>query len=352
MVYYVRFLKTPRIQPQKGALFITALICITTDLGDSFLAEDVELSVTAWEQSGISHEKKTTWNAYHRELPITLGPLPASLARLAEKTLVLTVNSARPEPEQSTSTSESFPLPLVMGATSAPFGPHSPADKLVQRHITASGLRLNVWEETGNSIARHIWDAGFASVIYIHRILSDLSRGAPDSKGRSQMPALHHVLTRNSSIQVVELGAGCGIVGIGLAQMVPHCSVLLTDLPEVEEIITRNMNAARPAPQSRLRYQNLDWEQPLDHLGSLDLILVSDCTYNADSLPVLVSCLDRLVQASPGALVLVSLKRRHDSETVFFDLMQTAGFTSAREHLALPAQHEQVDEIEFYCFSR
>lgn len=155
MVYYVRFLKTPRIQQQKGAIYISALICITTDLGDSFLAEDVDLMVIAENSSRVIFQKTTKWNASNRELAITLGPLPSNLA---QQSMVLTVKMPdSPEyviPQYS-------PIQLVVAATSAPFGPHStPAEKLVQRRLQYSGCEpfpMEIWEETGNSIARHIW---------------------------------------------------------------------------------------------------------------------------------------------------------------------------------------------------
>jgi hypothetical protein len=202
-------------------------------------------------------------------------------------------------------------------------------------------------------------DAGLASVIYLQRALDDIKTTAGKPKYKhpeSKMPALTRLLSnaRSSPIQVVELGAGCGIVGIALASMLPNCSVLLTDLPEVESIITRNIEGAQTAPQSSVGYQNLDWDNPPDDLCSrpIELILVSDCTYNADSLPALVNVLDRLVRTSPDAIILVALKRRHDSETVFFDLMRSAEFTAVQDSLQLPSQHDQVDEIEFYCYSR
>jgi hypothetical protein len=173
MVYYIRYLKTPRIQKQNGSVSISALICITTDLGDSFLAEDVDLMVTAREEtSRIVYEKPTKWNAYNRELPITLGPLPVNLA---QKTLVLTVQTPPPKPLRSTErrplrSTERRPLPpfeplaqpyqLVMGAISAPFSLQSThAEALVKRHMSGlvCGPPLQIWEETGNSIARHIW---------------------------------------------------------------------------------------------------------------------------------------------------------------------------------------------------
>lgn len=170
------------------------------------------------------------------------------------------------------------------------------------------------------------------------------------------MPALSQLLKtpRSSPLQAVELGAGCGIVGIAMATMLPNCDVLLTDLPEVEEIVTLNLKEASPQTSSHVHFQTLDWDEPPPNLCSqpIDLILVSDCTYNADSLPALVSVLDRLVRTSPEALVLVALKRRHESEAVFFDLMRTAAFASLQTDIQLPAQHDQVDRIELYCYSR
>lgn len=168
------------------------------------------------------------------------------------------------------------------------------------------------------------------------------------------MPSHHQLLStqrnlsqRSKPLQVVELGAGCGIVGIALASLLPHCSVLLTDLPDVKEIVTRNINVARPAGKSTIEYRPLDWDEPLPEdlcSGPIDLILVSDCTYNADSLPALVSVLDRLVRRSSDTIILVALKRRHDSETVFFDLMRSASFSAL--------QHDQVDQLEVYCYRR
>lgn len=158
------------------------------------------------------------------------------------------------------------------------------------------------------------------------------------------------------AVRAVELGAGCGIVGIALAQMLPRCTVTLTDLPEVDEILSRNIQAARLAPGSALDFHVLDWdEKPIDDVfgETLDLILVSDCTYNADSLPALVRVLAYLTNVSPHALVLVSLKRRHESEAVFFELMQAASFAILEQTgVSLPAPYSETDSIEMYAFGR
>ncbi|KAJ5465129.1 uncharacterized protein N7458_000815 [Penicillium daleae] len=345
MVYYIRFLKTPRFQQQKKSVFISALICIATDLGDDFLAEDVDLTAS-WVQHPspkIRYQTALQWQAGSRQIPILLGPFSPS--DVAGQTAVLKIHL----PDVEKDILGEHTTPLVISGCSAPFGPQwEPAEQFICRDLNiADNVRpLKIWEETGNSIARHIWDAALAAIIFLEQVIM----GAEKS-----MPALGQLLNSGkSSLQVVELGAGCGIVGIALATMLANCEVLLTDLPEVSEIVTRNINEASPKSSASIKFQTLDWDEPTPNLtrGPIDLILVSDCTYNADSLPALVSVLDRLVRGSPGAMVLVALKRRHESEAVFFDLMRGAGFTSLQTKVPLPAQWGQVDQIEMYCYQQ
>lgn len=170
------------------------------------------------------------------------------------------------------------------------------------------------------------------------------------------MLLLRERLQSQGSLRILELGSGCGIVGIALSQLLSTCSIVLTDLPEVEDIVTRNTAAANPARSSSLEFQALDWDEELSARicnGGNDLIVVSDCTYNADSLPALVSVMTKLVQLSPGALILVAVKRRHDSEAVFFDLMQAAELSKLdQDTIKLPSQHDDEDQIELYTYGR
>ncbi|RAL08930.1 protein N-lysine methyltransferase family protein [Aspergillus homomorphus CBS 101889] len=355
MVFYIRFLKAPRFTKQKGAVSASALVCITTDLGDAFLTEDVDLHValTAEGTGKALYQEPMTWKAGKRELPISLGPFPA---HLSQQTVVLAVTAAdcaklqAPLPDSLIGKSG---LPLVVSGWSAPFGGSQSlvAEKLVERRFGPDDkLGLRIWEETGNSIARHIWDAAVASVIYLQKIIT----GDPGVSA----PLLQGLLrgSRSGPLHAIELGSGCGIVGIALAELLPECSVTLTDLPEVEEIVTKNIAVARPAQSSALQFQTLDWDEALPKdlcSGSVDLVLVSDCTYNADSLPALVSVLDRLLQMSPDAVILVALKRRHESETIFFELMRSAGLCNLHlDCMQLPSEHEQHDQIELHCYGR
>ncbi|KAL4869431.1 hypothetical protein BDV12DRAFT_208541 [Aspergillus spectabilis] len=355
MVFYVRFLKTPRLQKQKtGPLSASALICITTDLGDAFLSQDADLLITLHlaHLDKVICQGRLQWHAGKRELPISLGPLPASISKQA---MVMEVTASNPRVSNSPSSDsllDQDKIPLVISGWSATFGGPQMlvADKLVERRFTVNqSVTLSIWEETGNSIARHIWDAAVASVMY----LQDTIAGDQGSSNSVLQKLLQ--TERSSSLHAIELGSGCGIVGIALAQLHPQCSVLLTDLPEVEEIVTKNIAAAQPAHASEINYRPLEWEEELPNdlfeTPYIDLILVSDCTYNADSLPALVSVLSRLVRLSPHALILVALKRRHESESVFFELMQSAGLHDLYLHrMKLPSQHEQWDEIELHCY--
>ena len=100
--------------------------------------------------------------------------------------------------------------------------------------------------------------------------------------------------------------------------------------------------------EAKVEARVLDWEQALSLSGEPaesasesefpqpDLVVLSDCTYNVDSLPALVGTLKALMRGRIarcqgqgvrlGVDVLVALKRRHESETVFFEMMNEAGF--------------------------
>ncbi|KKZ63118.1 hypothetical protein EMCG_02495 [[Emmonsia] crescens] len=351
MPHYIRFLKTPKIVVSSHSqCFVEALITITTDLGDTFLTEDAELlsilQFTYNNELTTSFDETFTWKTGNRELKIVFGPCQISAGNQVARLSVRDANAGlvdRLEPSKA---------PSIVTAWSAEFGGSYglQAEKLVERCFKLEiGPQLRAWEETGNSIARHIWDAALGCVMEIQNAYMRLG---------GSIPTLQRLFyeRKNTPLRVIELGTGCGIVGIAIAQIVPHCSVLLTDLEEVRDIISRNLECATLARLSTARFQVLDWDEPVpDEIAQhgYDLILVSDCTYNADSLPALVQMLTTLVQISPSAIVLVALKKRHESEESFFALIKNAGFEiDSRAVVPLPSlgsENESVD-IEVYAF--
>lgn len=140
---------------------------------------------------------------------------------------------------------------------------------------------------------------------------------------------------RTRSVNVIELGCGSGVVGIALAQMLPRATVLLTDLPEVSDLVARNISAAGLTSTQTVKFVPLDWEADLlppqvtssqqRDGGSIDLVIAAECIYNTDTIPALVNTIKKLVALTPDALVLVSRKVRHESEGVFFGLCEEQG---------------------------
>lgn len=170
MVYYIRFLKTPRTQIAKpGLVSASALISITTDLGDAFLAEDVPLQVHLIDASGTTSTKTSTvlqenntykWEAGKRELAISTGlfKAPRKISRVVLAVGPQTASTL------DTDLSDSERIPLVVSGWSAPFSlaQNGTAEKVIERRfVLQNDTQLRIWEETGNNIARHIWLAFF-----------------------------------------------------------------------------------------------------------------------------------------------------------------------------------------------
>ena len=160
--------------------------------------------------------------------------------------------------------------------------------------------------------------------------------------------------------KVLELGSGCGIVGLQVADLCSTSDVLLTDLPDAMDILNHNVERAksvfgRDQPATAI----LNWDEPFPEMISkkrFDLVVLSDCTYNPDSIPGLVKTLSSVTENSPDALVVVSLKVRHDSEAIFFDLMADAKFVEAeRITIPLPDRHrsetgQELEVVKIYVY--
>lgn len=116
------------------------------------------------------------------------------------------------------------------------------------------------------------------------------------------------------------------------------------------------------APPSRAAFHVLNWHDPtLPQLPAefaspatpIDMVLLADCTYNADSSPALVATLSALAATAPSLVVLVAMKVRHESELVFFKLMAGARFAVHRKVvLPLPMPEEDLEDevVDVYLF--
>ncbi|RMZ74188.1 UPF0665 family [Pyrenophora seminiperda CCB06] len=307
---YIRFLKTPRIVKQKGTSrqHLHCLITITSDLGDSFLPYDLQLAaeLLACAHSGEHVAVWTTvqWTGGMRCLPIAL-PLPNSYPPSSVLRLRVGVEPKQAHDEYAALSAQD--VRGVISAWSPPFTSEAEAVKLVERRFKLPNEPIiSIWEETGESIARHLWDAG----ITLSCRLTDL-KDPNTSLARALLPT-----APACRLHFLELGTGCGIVGITLAQVFPNAKVLLTDLPLAQEIAQRNIGQTSKAFNSSLEFLELDWDVDLE--------------------------------SHPNVIVAIAMKMRHSSEQVFFGLMQAAGFTeTAKLEFPLPGDIQVGEETVY-----
>ncbi|KAF1929589.1 uncharacterized protein M421DRAFT_4052 [Didymella exigua CBS 183.55] len=325
---YIRFLKTPRIVAEKGTgkSQIYGLITITSDLGDSFFPHDVELvaELINADSDEILVWRTLAWAAGMRTLAMTL-PLKKSYASSPLRVRIGTEHKAQYDIFENLCQADSHG---IVSAWSAGFnsGGVREAVKLVQRRFRVAHRVISVWEETGESIARHLWDAGITLSCQMVELQSIETALCKALNLTSRDPT-------TSTLGVLELGTGCGMVGMTLASVLPNCDVHLSDLPEAREIVETNIAdcALQASNGSNLSFFQLDWDDELpdwltrEH-AKFDLVLAADCTYNSDSSPALVSTLRRLADLNKDVVVGIAMKMRHDSERVFFGLMKEAGF--------------------------
>ncbi|KAJ4509631.1 hypothetical protein HRR83_007054 [Exophiala dermatitidis] len=347
MVHYIRFLRTPQTQAGKKTVDIAAVVAVTTDLGDAYYSQDVDLAVEVVEANrphGILHSEVVHWQASSRALRFTVN-CPGKYASRPARLHVTT--------HETTAASTSSAVPRILDVWSDAFvlADKQRAEPIVERQLLLPNKRLlRMWEETGDSIARHVWDAGLGFLMYFSQALFSVP-----VEGMSQTAALLKT-SKVRRLKVLELGAGCGTVGIALAQLV-KCDMLLTDLDDSQEILASNIRCASPLAGSTIQSQVLDWSTGVDDStnANYDLVLVSDCIYNPDSSLHLVETLRQLATRTPDVLILVGFKRRHEADTIFFDRMQQTSFVIV-EQMNIPLPHTvteydaDIPTSEFYTY--
>ncbi|CAZ86505.1 unnamed protein product [Tuber melanosporum] len=258
---YIRFLKTPRFvytnDGRSGT--VLALVTITSDLGESFFLQDVALTAKlldgkSWTSLPLSVTRHT-WKAGMRTLKIELD-LVIKQKEIFHRAVVLSVSSEQSAADDLSQLEAAGSL--VLSAYSSPFRPLGgiEAEGYVERRLTIGRkMALPVWEETGESIARHIWDGGLALAAYLAQ---NIPTSKVDNEGK-RLDALDKILGLPEDLEVLELGSGCGIVGLALASLYKNCRVTLTDLPLAEEIIVRNLRCS--GSEGNVNFKPLDWDQ-------------------------------------------------------------------------------------------
>ena len=222
---YIRFLKTPRFSG--GTM--SALITITSDLGESFMQRDSAVvgTVRRSDDGGAAIARKDfAWKAGMRALRLEI---PVRAGAAGGERVVLQVSTSGLAADRllgpGVAIMAVWSAPVVLRAGEA----GEQQQQLVERRLDLGGeTLLRVWEERKDSIALHIWysprlrtaqcaprrwvgdgvltesrDGGVALAAHMAGALSD--SGRPDG---SRLGALDTLLEGGQRLDVLELGSG------------------------------------------------------------------------------------------------------------------------------------------------
>jgi hypothetical protein len=180
---YIRFLKTPRAVVEKNTARseVHCLITITSDLGDSFLPYNIQLSGELLACTETTEDvlvwRTVQWTGGMRSLPITI-PMPKSQPASSQLRVRVGVEPRRAHDEYASLSGQD--ARGVVSAWSAAFTPRTEASKLIERRFILPTGTVNIWEETGESIARHLWYGSQISGITM-LLFADGGIGTPES---------------------------------------------------------------------------------------------------------------------------------------------------------------------------
>ena len=182
-MHYIRFLKVPRVLQQgRDQKTLSAKITITTDLGESFLGADVGVEVFLSDLSGTiipgSKPISYSWLGRNgmRALEISIATPKSHRGGLK---MCIHPKDARYSVESFNSifTSSSSLLGGIVAvhSTTINLDSNTATEALAERQFkTPMGGIISIWEETGESIARHIWYA-FSRYVFLPLLLTSNS---------------------------------------------------------------------------------------------------------------------------------------------------------------------------------
>ncbi|KAK8098728.1 uncharacterized protein PG998_011969 [Apiospora kogelbergensis] len=416
-MHYIRLLRPVSVESSSNRRedTLSVLLTITTDLGDSFFSPDEPLALgLVLESAGGAQKGKVLacpadkgsplqWRAGMRVLKAQLRlrtPLPneKTTVRIFARSHQSKAPSPRPYWRHGY---EEEPTELVVPVSVDMVNRRCAPVSLRQMPLPGwgddddaasdgNGHDLALGEDIGESIARHIWDAGLVTASF----LSDSCRSADVMA--EMLPMRRH----DDQIGILELGCGVGVLGTTLAAVVFDAAaaqgrslrsahVLLTDVDEAEERARANIARAEAVLETRrrrrhtedenererppcavaaaaeLQYENLDWDDgrrgrfgPRTAARGWDLVVLSDCTYNVDSLPALLATLRALhyhsfVHDGTDTRVLLATKPRHASEEALFGLLHEFGWSHrVARTIPLPRVGAEDERVDIYVLTK
>jgi hypothetical protein len=361
-MHYLRILRPPTLTSERGGWTVPLVLTITTDLSDAILSlpNPIKFKIGLYEASADAGGRRVPpeevkvsrildWTPGTRvlktELRLPPGPRPTAPLRVfAFPSAQLWGGSTADVVVSMKSQAQGRIMPVWADVHAGDDAPAYLCTRRLRIGPETSSTCLEIEEELGESLARHIWDGGVATACLLLEQANPSDAEAPKS-------AIFDSLATTSPASIVEIGCGVGTLGLAAALWRNvEADVLMTDLPDAKARAEANISrwtAQHLGDNTRIpKFEALDWQDGMKgvfgpELGSRlwDLVILSDCTYNIDVLPALVGTLSALhdhrgKQAGPTDVpwetrVLIATKQRHSSEEAVFRMMADDGWVVA-----------------------
>ncbi|TFK71378.1 hypothetical protein BDN72DRAFT_765157 [Pluteus cervinus] len=404
MFYYLSFLRPPPTSCKpNGTISITPEVAndLRTELYEG--AQDIyyqwinsssglTLGTAGQVSSGTRPAKLTTWrqSSAYKELTV---PLPSGVKGGQAWSLVLTpsvVVDSSPSSQQGGTRpgyvidlndndlgSRPFPvisMPIFFGLNPTkgdgnPKGGTSVKQEKIQRvyQLLPSGFRegvgddpspskgsqMIITEQTSFDLDKKIWDSGIGLSSWLSRLM--VGSGSTSGGGGDTIQKVKRLLMTEENLNIIELGAGTGIVAITLAALRTALVsnkddshqvqdvLYTTDLPPAMPLLERNITSnTHLFPTNPPKAAILDWDNeilPEDTVetlsGKLDIIIMADVTYNTDSFPSLIRAIHNLIQLPKSHLpnsiptkppiIILGYKERHSAERELWPQIKEIG---------------------------
>ena len=155
MVHYIRFLRVPQCAvSRKKTVDISAVVAVQTDLGDALLNQDVLFVadiVEANSPHGVLHSQSVLWQPAIRALKLTVQCPCKYLSRPVRVHVTA---------KETASALKLLEVPRILDVWSSELylSDKQRSEPVVERRVPLpNNTSVRMWEETGESIARHIW---------------------------------------------------------------------------------------------------------------------------------------------------------------------------------------------------
>ncbi|KAH7885836.1 putative methyltransferase-domain-containing protein [Phlebopus sp. FC_14] len=352
MFYYISFLRPPPAQAS-----LTESILITPQICNDLRTEYFEGSIDIYYSWSLVQPapaspvitrpiKLTSWrtaNAY-KGIPV---PRPQSPTLRDGQSWRLVLSAGGTRLDQMVCLGEQAlgrtPFPVMSMPVRFGSRPSQRGDK--QEQIVRSYmLRLPsqetpvifvILEQTSFDLDKKIWDSGIGLSSWLIQLFSGKLE-------ESHLVAkLRQVLFGKERWNILELGAGTGIVAIALSILRTKLElsgepghIVTTDLPSAMPILHQNIDSNRHLTSNLSPIAAvLDWESEvlppeIQCESELDVIVMADVTYNTSSFPALIATLSRLVRFSEGRrkghspMILMGYKERDSAERALWDMVK------------------------------